>query len=218
MSKRFVVVVEDEPFLRSLISDALTSAGFDVASVGNALEARKLLSKRDPDAAILDIDLGPGPTGLDIGEYLLAKSPGTAVVYLTMLSDPRVINPSSGKIDARAAYLNKRKLEDTQELIDALEAVLHDEDITAFRHDLSPDSPLHSLSAGQLQVLRLVAGGLTNQQIAETRARSLSATEALISRSFAALGIDANRDANARILAVREFFRQAGIVVTNGEV
>jgi DNA-binding NarL/FixJ family response regulator len=213
VSKRFVVVVEDEPFLRSLISDALTNAGFDVEAFGNAADAMRRLAKRDPDAAILDIDLGPGPTGLDIGEFLLAKSPGTAVVYLTMLSDPRVINPKSGKIDSRAAYLNKRKLEDTQELLDALEAVLHDEDITAFRHHLDPESPLSSLSSGQLQAMRLVANGLTNQQIAEQRARSLSATEALISRSFAALGIDANRDANARILAVREFFRQAGIVL-----
>ncbi len=70
MSKRFVVVVEDEPFLRSLISDALTNAGFEVEAFGNAADAMRRLSKRDPDAAILDIDLGSGPTGLDIGEFL----------------------------------------------------------------------------------------------------------------------------------------------------
>lgn len=217
MSKRFVVVVEDEPFLRSLISDALTNAGFEVVSVGTAAEARKLFNKRDPDAAILDIDLGAGPTGLDMGEALLAQSPGTAVVYLTMLSDPRVINPASGLVNPRAAYLNKRKLSNTQELIDALEAVLHDQDISEYRHDLDPSSPIAKLSAGQLQVLQLVAKGMTNQQIAEVRKRSLSATEALISRTFATLGIDLGRDSNARILAVREYFRQAGIVVRDDQ-
>jgi DNA-binding NarL/FixJ family response regulator len=217
VSKRFVVVVEDEPFLRSLISDALSSAGFEVASVGTAAEARKLFNKRDPDAAILDIDLGDGPTGLDMGERLLAQSPGTAVVYLTMLSDPRVINPNSGLVNPRAAYLNKRKLSNTQELIEALEAVLHDQDISEYRHDLDPTSPIAKLSAGQLQVLQLVAKGMTNQQIADLRLRSLSATEALISRTFTSLGIDLGRDSNARILAVREYFRQAGIVVRDVE-
>ena len=215
MSKRFVVVVEDEPFLRSLISGALDSAGFEVQSVGTAAEARKLFNKRDPDAAILDIDLGSGPTGLDIGEALLAQSPGTAVVYLTMLSDPRVINPKSGLVNPRAAYLNKRRLSNTEELIEALEAVLHDQDVSEYRHDLNPDSPLAKLSAGQLQVLKLVASGKTNQQIAEIRKRSLSATEALISRTFASLGIELGRDSNARILAVREFFVQAGIVISD---
>lgn len=214
--KRFVVVVEDEPFLRSLISEALEAAGFEVTSVGSVVEARKLFNKRDPDAVILDVDLGPGPTGIDIGEALLTQSPGTAVVYLTMLSDPRIINPSNGLISSRAAYLNKRKLADTQELLDALEAVLHDENLSDFRHDLTPDSPLAKLSAGQLQVLKLVAQGMTNQQIADSRKRSLSATEALISRTFLSLGIDLSRDSNARILAVREFFTQAGIVIRDG--
>lgn len=217
MSKRFVVVVEDEPFLRSLISDALTNAGFEVVSVGSAGEARKLFNKRDPDAAILDIDLGAGPTGLDMGEALLAQSPGTAVVYLTMLSDPRVINPASGLVNPRAAYLNKRKLSNTQELLDALEAVLHDQDISEYRHDLDPNSPIAKLSAGQLQVLQLVAKGMTNQQIADIRLRSLSATEALISRTFTTLGTDLGRDSNARILAVREYIRQAGIVVRDDQ-
>lgn len=214
--KRFVVVVEDEPFLRSLISEALEAAGFEVTSVGSVVEARKLFNKRDPDAVILDVDLGPGPTGIDVGEALLSQSPGTAVVYLTMLSDPRIINPSNGLISSRAAYLNKRKLANTQELLDALEAVLHDENLSDFRHDLTPDSPLAKLSAGQLQVLKLVAQGMTNQQIADSRKRSLSATEALISRTFLSLGIDLSRDSNARILAVREFFTQAGIVIRDG--
>lgn len=217
MSKRFVVVVEDEPFLRSLITNALETEGFEVASAGSAAEARAIFKKREPDAAILDIDLGPGPTGLDIGEALLVQSPGTAVVYLTMLSDPRVVNPDSGQLNPNAAYLNKRRLTNTEELIEALEAVLHDQDLSEFRHDLDPNSPIGKLSSGQLQVLQLVAKGMTNQQVAELRKRSLSATEALISRTFASLGIDLGRDANARILAVREYFHQAGIVVRDDQ-
>lgn len=213
MSKRLVIVVEDEPFLRTLISMSLEKAGFEVKGVGSVPEARRLFNKFDPDAVILDIDLGPGPTGLDIGEALQAKSPGTAVVYLTMLSDPRVINPESGTVHPRAAYLNKRLLENPSSLVEALEAVLHDQDISQFRHDLKSKSPLRSLSASQLHVLQLIAAGKTNQQIAMIRNRSLSATEALITRTFSALGIDSARSANGRIIAVKEYIRQAGVVL-----
>ena len=66
-------------------------------------------------------------------------------------------------------------------------------------------------------MLQLVSKGMTNQQIAEKRKRSLSATEALISRTFTSLGIDLGRDSNARILAVKEFIRQAGIVVRDDQ-
>lgn len=215
MSKRFVIVVEDEPFLRSLITSALESAGFIVQSVGSAPEARKLFNKFDPDAVVLDIDLGVGPTGLDIGEALVAKSPGIAIVYLTMLADPRVINAEGGKVHSRAAYLNKRRLEDTNSLVEALEAVLHDQDLSDYRHDLNSDSLIFSLSSSQLEVLRLISEGKTNQQIAKLRNRSLSATEGLITRTFNSLGIDPGRTENGRILAVKEYIRQAGIVIRN---
>ena len=66
-------------------------------------------------------------------------------------------------------------------------------------------------------MLQLISKGMTNQQIADKRKRSLSATEALISRTFTSLGIDLGRDSNARILAVKEFIRQAGIVVRDDE-
>jgi DNA-binding NarL/FixJ family response regulator len=134
-----------------------------------------------------------------------------------MLSDPRAIDPNHGRINPRAAYLNKRRLANHEELLDALEAVLHDQDLSKFRHDLSDESPIAKMTTGQVQVLFMVARGFTNQQIADARKRSLSATEALIGRTFSALGVDPARDANARILAVREFFRQAGIVVPDVE-
>ena len=217
MSKRLVVVVEDEPFLRSLISTAIEKAGFAVQSVGSAPEARKLFNKVDPDAVVLDIDLGPGPTGLEIGEALIAKSPGIAVVYLTMLADPRVLSPEGVAVHPRAAYLNKKRLADTSALIDALEAVLHDDDLKTHRHDLDSESTLRGLSVGQLQVLQWIADGKTNQQIAELRGRSLSATEGLITRTFNSLGIVTDRSANGRILAVKEYIRQSGVVIRNAE-
>ena len=209
MIKRTVVVVEDENFLRGLIASSLTQAGFTVHEAADARHARKLLQTIDPDVAVLDIDLGPGPTGLDIGEALLAQSTKTAVVYLTMLNDPRLVG-ANNKINPRAAYLNKRLIGDTQVLLEAIEAVVRETDLSPFRDDKRADLPLNNLSATQIQVLTLIAQGKTNQQIASIRDRSLSATEGTISRTFAAMGIDPTSDQNARILAVRAFLSSIG--------
>jgi DNA-binding NarL/FixJ family response regulator len=206
--QRSIVVVEDDPFLRGLLADSLEKANFQVSTAATAADARRVINAVDPDAVVLDIDLGPGPTGLDIGEALLAKSDEIAIVYLTTLADPRFSDRKTAAVHPRAAYLNKHMLEDSQVLVDALEAVLHEADISAFRHDRRADRPLAHLSATQIQVLQLVAQGKTNVQIAQLRGRSLPATESVISRTLVALGIDVNEDINARVAAAREYITQ----------
>lgn len=215
MYKRSVVLVEDEAFLRSLLADSLEQAGFQVTTAGTAADARRAINSVEPDAVVLDIDLGPGPNGLDIGEALIARSPDIAVVYLTALSDTRVISDLANSVNPKAAYLNKNLIQDTDLLVDALEAVLQDSGLDNFRHDKRKDRPLGHLSMTQIQILRLIAEGKTNQQIADIRKRSISATEGTISRAFNALGITHSNEANARILAVRKFLNDSGINTSN---
>lgn len=212
MYKRHVVVVEDEDFLRSLLADYLENAGFLVTTAANAADARRAIKSVDPDAVVLDIDLGPGPNGLDIGESLLAHSADIAVVYLTSLTDVRVLDEVGRSINPRAAYLNKTRIDDGAVLVEALESVLQEKDVSAYRHDKDGERPLADLSLTQIQILKLIAQGMTNQQIADVRQRSLSATEGTIARAFIALGIDPSTDGNARVLAARTFLTQSGLI------
>jgi DNA-binding NarL/FixJ family response regulator len=212
MYKRHVVVVEDEAFLRSLLAEYLEKAGFIVTTAATAADARRAIKSVDPDAVVLDIDLGPGPNGLDIGEALLAHSADIAVVYLTSLSDVRFVDESVRTINPRAAYLNKTRINDNNVLVEALESVLQDKGVTAYRHDKDADRPLADLSLTQIQILKLIAEGMTNQQIADVRKRSLSATEGTISRAFQALGVEPSMDGNARVLAARKFLTQSGLI------
>lgn len=212
MYKRHVVIVEDDAFLRSLLAEYLENAGFLVTTAGTAADARRAIKSVDPDAVVLDIDLGPGPNGLDIGEALLAHSADISVVYLTGLSDVRFIDENKNKVHPRAAYLNKTRIEDGTVLVDALESVLQEKDIAAYRHDKDGTRPLAHLSQTQIQILKMVAEGKTNQQIATLRQRSLSATEGTIARAFNALGIDLSSEGNSRVLAARTFLAQSGLV------
>ncbi|MEY4981097.1 MAG: hypothetical protein RL174_435, partial [Actinomycetota bacterium] len=57
LSNRKILVVEDEPLVRSLIASKLTADGFWVASAATAAEARRLAESTEPDLALLDIEL-----------------------------------------------------------------------------------------------------------------------------------------------------------------
>jgi DNA-binding NarL/FixJ family response regulator len=129
-------------------------------------------------------------------------------VFLTSLSDPRFADSTLAKNAPATAYLNKHLVTEAKVLVDALESALVDNVNESQRHDLLEDRPLGGLSRLQIQILKLISEGKTNQQIAEIRGRSLGATESAISRTLKALGIDANSDVNARVLATNEYARK----------
>ena len=208
---RSVVVVEDDDMVRSLIASHIESAGFQVAVASNFTDAMRLIKVVDPDAVVLDIDLGPGPNGFDIADRLWKKSEETAVVFLTSLSDPRINNASLKKNQPGVAYLNKHMVTDAAVLVDALKAALTDTVDQNYRHDLSTERPLAQLSNLQLQILKLISEGKTNQQISDIRGRSLAATESAISRTLKALGLDSASELNSRVLAAREYMKHVAV-------
>ena len=205
MYQRVIVVVEDEDLIRSLIADSLERAGFRVASAANAADARRIIKSVDPDAVILDIDLGQGPSGFDIAEVLRREAQGVGIVFLTSLPDSRFAGQDAGMVHEGEAYLNKSLISESQILIDALEAVLQETITENYRHDRLEARPFAHLSKTQIIVLRLLSEGKTNQQIADLRKRSLGATEGTIARTLEALGITSELDINGRVLAVQKY-------------
>jgi DNA-binding NarL/FixJ family response regulator len=208
--QRSVVIVEDDAFMRSLLAEYLEKAGFLVSTASSAADARRQINAVDPDAVVLDIDLGPGPSGIDVAATLNTEANEVGIVFLTNFSDPRFAGEDLARIHPKAAYLNKHMIEDSSTLVAALNAVLLELDIEAYRDDKRTDRPMARLSASQIQALRLLAAGKTNQQIAEARQRSVEATESLITRTLAALGLDSQSDMNARVSAARDFLTQIG--------
>lgn len=212
---RSVVIVEDELFIRSMLADGLRARGFQVETASSVIEARKIINRLEPDAVLLDIDLGYGANGLDLGESLLLQFPEIAVVYLTVLADPRLSSGTARKANPRAAYLNKRSIASIDSVEQALDAVLRDANLENFRDDRKRSESISELTNSQIEVLRMIATGLTNQQIADARGKSLSATETLITRAFHALGINPSSSENARVIATREFLKNGGMPATN---
>lgn len=210
MYARRVLIVEDEALLRDLLAHMLTGSGFVALTAANALEARQIFDEDDLDAMIVDINLGPGLDGFDLAEALRRENSELGVVFLTNLPDARFSAQGEREVFRNAAYLRKSQLVGTTELVDALEEVLAGKVTTDHRHDKNPTRPLGNLSRMQLEVLKLVAQGMSNQQIAEARGRSVGAVESMLSRIFAILKIDAGADGNARVEAARRFMEAGG--------
>ena len=108
---------------------------------------------------------------------------------------------ASGDIPKHAVYLVKSQLDSVQNLIAAIESSLANSE--PYKQVIQENSGLIVLSQSQAEVLRMISEGLTNSAIAEQRKTSIRATEGLIQRTFAALGISAEADQNPRVIAAR---------------
>lgn len=205
MWDRHVVVVENEDLLRDLLAKSLELAGFKVTTAANAADAKRVCLAADPDAMVVDIELGPGPNGFDLVDAVTRESPDIAVVFLTNLPDPRFAGRDKKGVPAGAGYLRKSQLAGSSQLVEALEAVLKDSVEPKHLQHLDENRPLASLSRRQLSVLQMVAAGMTNAQIAEERQTTVRAVEGILGRVFQSLGIDTNLDGNARIEAARAY-------------
>lgn len=201
---RHIVVVENEPLMRDLLAKAIESAGFRVTTAANAADAKRAMVSVDPDAFVLDIELGPGPNGFDFAEIVMKHSPTAGIVFLTNLPDPRFGGKSQSVVKKNQAYLRKSEIHSGQELVLALEAVLRDSVTSEYRHDLVSNNAMSGLSARQIETLKLVSEGRTNSQIAILRGTSSRAVEGMLTRVFEILGINP-KSSNPRVEATTRY-------------
>lgn len=207
---RKVLVVEDDALLRSLIASNLIADGFIVEVTDSAAGARKIADDFDPDVALLDIELGNGPTGIDLSLVLRKNMPEIALVFLTHIPEPRVVGVDNRKIPKNAAYLAKDRITDPKMLSQAIDAALRGRAGRDFRDD-KREYPLAELSRSQLAVLQMVALGMSNAEIAAERDNTVRAVENLVKRAFQAAGLDLESGGNPRVNAARKFIRIAGL-------
>lgn len=188
--------MEDEQFTRSLIENLLQQEGFEVKACGNAEAAAALVRDFDPDALVVDISLGEGPTGIDL---IYALSHGYPHLAFVVLSNYSALPASLDNL-TKVAYLRKRDVADPRMLIQAIEDVLRDTDPSK-SFPIEQLTVLSKLTTRQLEVLSLIASGLTNQEIAHRRGTTVESTEQLIGRIYKSLGLRRDSAKSMRVQA-----------------
>jgi len=207
--RRRLLIVEDEHLVALFLKETLEGAGFEVATAPNAIEALKIAKKFDPDIAVLDINLGEGPTGVELAFVLDKKQPGIALLILTRHPDLRTAGYGPEDIPKDCGFLRKDLINDSSSVVEAIENVVSRK--TKIRQDWDPDRPLGSLSSHQIEILRLAATGLTNAAIAKHRNTSSRAVEQALKSIYESLQIEVSGDINPRVEAVRRFVIAAGV-------
>ncbi len=165
-----VVVADDHPLFREGVVTSLRSMP-DIRVVGQAADANeavRLVREEVPDLALLDVTMPGG--GIHAAVKIATACPATKVIMLTVSEDED--NLLSAMKSGARGYLLKGV--SASELGTVIRAVHAGEVYVApalawglLREMSKPQTadPLEELSARERQVLELVAGGLSNQEI-----------------------------------------------------
>jgi DNA-binding NarL/FixJ family response regulator len=167
-----VVLVEDHALTRAGLRTALVAADIDVVGeAADGIAGGEVVAKERPDVAVVDIGL-PGQDGIALTRQIKGADSATRVVVLTMHElDEEVVAALAAGADAYCV-----KSSDASIVIAAIRAVAaggayFDPRIAhvVLRRFSGPRVPAASspLTPRELEVLRLVAEGIGNQEIAD---------------------------------------------------
>lgn len=197
--------------LRTLLGGFLTERGYDVRLAQGAAEANRVAADFSPDVALLDIHLGSGPSGLDLAIALSHLFPKIGIVFLTNVEDPRIVGHRDSQLPKGYAYLVKSRVSSAEDVTSVVEAVLAGHVGAELRDNLRSASGLSDLSDSQISVLRMVAAGASNKQIALERGTTERAVESLIQRAASALELRPTGGTNLRVQVAITYLRALGI-------
>jgi two-component system OmpR family response regulator len=159
-----VLVVDDDPGIRGLLTSALTFAGFEVEVAADIPQALDRVRNRVPDVIVLDVML-PGGTGFDVLQLLRSQSIGVPVLFLTardavedrvrglqLGGDDYVVKPFSVvEIGARIEALLRRSRGNAIPAGSVL--TLHDLTVDPQRHEVRRRGRLVELSPTEFKLL-----------------------------------------------------------------
>ena len=196
-----VMLVEDEEFTRNMVGEMLTTSGVTVTSVASVSQALATIDAFDPHVVLTDLDLGNGPDGADLLLKVFKDRPWTGMVIMTAHASPELAISDSSRIPDPTVYIVKSEIKSIANLLLAIEESI--EKTGKFQTNFVASGEKITVTASQAEILRMIADGLSNASIAKERDITLRAAEALIQRTFQALGVNGDPSVNPRVVAVR---------------
>ncbi len=175
MEKTRIIIADDHGVVREGLRAVFTRVpGFSVvAEASDGAEAVRRVHERKPDVAIVDISM-PKVNGIEAVRQIQRTSPSTKVLVLTIHENEEYVH------QLMAAGASGYVLKDAakEELLAAVRAVCSGERFFSrrvsnlivedfARRSVPPSRPSNSLTDREVEVLRYIAQGLSNAEIAE---------------------------------------------------
>ena len=195
-----VLAVDDHPLLRQGIASLLADEA-DITVVAEAADGREAVEQfrtHRPDVTLMDLQM-PHLCGVDATKAIRAEFPDARIIVLTTYTSD--VQAALALQAGASGYLLKDALR--AELVTTIRAV------HAGRKVLSPEITLavashaasDALSPSETRVVRLVADGLSNKQIAEALSMTEEAVKGQVKNIFSKLG--ARDRTHAAVIALR---------------
>jgi DNA-binding NarL/FixJ family response regulator len=208
--KTRILIADDHPLLRQALSQVFSSQK-DMEIIGeasNGEEAVNLASQLKPDIVVMDIMM-PQFDGLEASRQIKKIAPTIAILVLTAYEDDNYV---LGLLEAGAAgYLLKSAR--GQDLVDAIrairagESVLHPKIIEKLLRQALVKSPGTAenkigglLSDRESELLKLLATGMSNKEIADRLCLSLRTVKAHMSNIFTKMNVASRSEALVQAL------------------
>ncbi len=195
-----ILLADDHPLMRNALKMWIDEQQDlkVIAEASNGKEAVNICTKLHPNLVIMDINM-PVLNGLDATRQIVARCPETEVLVVTVHTDNEHIQ---GIMRAGAAgYLPKDS--SGEQIIHAIRSVLSGEsvlpsNVSLVEVDLAPtlnSDKLKGLTTRELNLLKLLASGLPNKEIAVRTGLSLRRVKANLTTLFVKLGVSSRTEA-----------------------
>lgn len=187
-----IFIVEDDLGVRSLVSSVLSSAGYLVREIPSGEEAIEAARREQPLLVILDVRL-PGLSGYEVCGWLRNKFSDSVPIVFVSGERTEAFDRAAGLMLGADDYISKPF--STEELLARVRGLLR-------RTVPSPRSLESKLTARELEILRLLAGGLGQKEISGHLVISVKTVGTHIEHILMKLGVQSRTQAVA--LAYRE--------------
>jgi DNA-binding NarL/FixJ family response regulator len=210
-----VVIAEDSVLLRAGLTRLLTDGGFEVvAAVPDADGLLRAVGEHHPDLVVVDVRMPPTHTDEGIRAALVIRRqyPEVAVLVLSQYVEESYATDLLSTQSSAVGYLLKDRVAQVSDFLDALRRVaaggtVLDPEVVDQLLIRRRSDPIDRLTPRELEVLRLMAEGRSNNGIVEALRVSHSAVEKYISNIFTKLDLPPTDTDHRRVLAVLKFLR-----------
>ena len=187
-----VLLVEDDAMVRGWVELALRGSEFAIAGVaGSAAEAVDESQRIQPDILLVDYRL-PDRTGAELLKELRRRGERAPAILMTANAEGG-FNELAQEAGAQGTALKTGK---ASELLTVLRAALRRQRTFDERYPRRGLAGV-ALSPREREVLRLVATGATNAEIAESLSIARDTVKTLLARTFEKLGVHRRAEAVA---------------------
>jgi DNA-binding NarL/FixJ family response regulator len=196
------VVADDHPAVLRSVCDVLIDAGVDVvARASNGEEAAAKIEATRPAVAVIDVRM-PRLTGIEVASQVSRSSPETAIILYTAYGDRALLSEA---LDAgvRGFVLKEAPLQDLTRAVDMVAGgAVYVDPVLAGVLASAESEKLPQLTKREREVLRLLADGLTNEEIGKRLFLSPETVRTHVQKAMRRLEADTRTQAVA--LALRQ--------------